>query len=185
MAKRGDVLDNGNMQLRFLQTTRDTDGALVEVEATYQPRSPAPPRHIHPAQEERFELTAGSLVFELDGVQQTYHRGDEVIVPARAVHRAWNPLDEPARVIWQTRPALETEAFFEVLYGLARLGKTDPRGRPSLLHISLMARRFASSWELVSPPRVVRSCVFGALTPFAHLLGAGRDVQSCLAHDHD
>ena len=37
----------------------------------------------------------------------------------------WNPGPGRARAVWQTRPALKTEAFFEMVWGLARASAND------------------------------------------------------------
>src|SRR5947209_7386042 len=45
----------------FTATAASTDGAYVEIEATYPPNSPKPPLHKHPTQTEQFTVLAGSL----------------------------------------------------------------------------------------------------------------------------
>jgi hypothetical protein len=41
------------LTLSVVQTAADTDGELLEMEATYEPRSVEAPIHFHPRQEER------------------------------------------------------------------------------------------------------------------------------------
>src|SRR5215470_5495475 len=60
-------LDNGNIQLRFCKTSRDTNGELLEMEAIYRPTSSPPPAHFHPKQEETFTVVSGSLGFRRRG----------------------------------------------------------------------------------------------------------------------
>ena len=48
-------------RLVFRRTAQETHGALVEVEAFYQPTSVASPAHLHPHQEEYFEVLSGSM----------------------------------------------------------------------------------------------------------------------------
>jgi len=47
--------------LRFLQTSRDTGGELVEIECIVQPGGFVAAAHVHPAQEERFRVIEGEL----------------------------------------------------------------------------------------------------------------------------
>jgi quercetin dioxygenase-like cupin family protein len=157
--------------LRFVRTSAETDGASVEVEAVYRAHSPPPPRHFHPHQEEQFHVVEGRLRFELGGASRDVAAGETIVVPTGAIHRAWNPDDEPARATWITRPALQTERFFETLWGLAQDGHTNERGAPNLLRIALIARHFADTWVLANPPRPVQSCLFAVLAPIARLVG--------------
>ena len=54
-------------------------------------------------------------------------RGDTLEVPAGTPHTMWNAGPGRARAVWQTRPALKTEAFFEMVWGLAQ-GERERRG---------------------------------------------------------
>jgi hypothetical protein len=46
----GDVIENpaARMKLLLVQTAAETDGELLEMEATYEPGSVEPPEHFHP-----------------------------------------------------------------------------------------------------------------------------------------
>lgn len=171
MARAGDTLDSGAVRLTFLETSADTRGELLRVEAVYAPSSPPPPRHYHPSQDEEFEVLEGALAFVIDGRAHTVRAGETVRVPARAVHEARNAVDEPTRVIWTTRPALRTEQFFETIYGLVQDGLAAPNGRPGLLQSAAIAREFRPEFVLASPPLLVQTCVFGLLAPIARALG--------------
>ena len=115
MARRGDELHNRytGQSLRFLRTTADTGGELVEVETTYRPGSAKPVEHFHPRQAEHFEVLEGTVRARVGGQERTLGLGDELDVAPGTRHAMWNDGDVPARLSWQTRPALRTEAFFE------------------------------------------------------------------------
>jgi quercetin dioxygenase-like cupin family protein len=115
MAHRGQVIDDGTLRLELTATAADTDGRLHEMRARYAPGSPMPPAHLHPAQQERFTVTAGRLRFDIDGATHWVGVGEEIIVPPGAVHQVSNPHEEPAEVIWQTTPALRTGEFLEAV----------------------------------------------------------------------
>ena len=74
---------------------------------------------------------------------------------------------------WRTYPALETEAFFEVLWGLARDGKTNRHGVPGPLRMAVIARRYADEFRLANPPYPVQRIVFAALALAGRSLGYG------------
>ena len=101
------------MTLLFVKTAADTDGELLEMEATYEPSSMPPIPHFHPSQREHFEILEGTMHARIDGAERELRAGDELDVEAGTVHAMWNEGPEPARTLWQTRPALRTEEFFE------------------------------------------------------------------------
>ena len=102
----------------------DEDG--LEVEATYAPGSPAPPAHLHPAQEEHFEVRSGAMRTVVDGHEETFEQGNAFDVPRGAVHQMWNDGDEPAVLTWRTTPASRTLDWFRELDALQR-----GEGRPN------------------------------------------------------
>jgi mannose-6-phosphate isomerase-like protein (cupin superfamily) len=115
MARSGETVTNpvAGMTLLFVKTAADTDGELLEMEATYEPSSMPPIPHFHPSQREHFEILEGTMHARIDGAERELRAGDEVDVEAGTVHAMWNEGPEPARTLWQTRPALRTEEFFE------------------------------------------------------------------------
>ncbi|HLH73557.1 MAG TPA: cupin domain-containing protein [Chloroflexota bacterium] len=173
MAKAGDVLTNPYTEtLIFRRTTRDTGGELVEVEAIYRPGGAWPPEHYHPKQEERFEVTTGTVQVRRNGRIETYQQGESFVIPAGVPHTFRNASDvAEARVIWQTRPALKTERFFETAFGLARDGKTDEHGVPSLLQALVLADDYAEEFRLTHPPYPIQRIARALIAPLGRLLG--------------
>lgn len=108
------------------------DAERLEVEATYAPGSAPPPNHLHPAQDEAFEILEGSMRVRIDGgPDSTLHAGETLEVPRAIPHTMWNAADVPARTRWITRPAGRTEAWFRTLDSFQRrseAGETvDPK----------------------------------------------------------
>jgi hypothetical protein len=153
------------------KTAQDTGGELLEVESVYTKRTPSrPPTHYHPRQEERFEVLAGRLNVLVDGQERTLEEGEVLILPPGVPHEMW-AAQAGARVNWQTRPALKTEAFFETVWGLAKDGKVNDKGVPNLLWVALIAREYEDEFRLASPPWAVQRALFGLLAPVGRLLG--------------
>jgi quercetin dioxygenase-like cupin family protein len=115
VAKSGDLLDNpvAGFRLLLVKTAADTDGELLEMEATYRPSSTPPLEHFHPNQDEHFEVLEGVLVARIEGEERELRAGDTLDVESGVVHAIWNPGPEVARSRWHTRPALRSEDFFE------------------------------------------------------------------------
>jgi len=98
-------------EIRVLSADVD---ALV-VESLMPPRSPKPPPHYHPSQDESFKVLEGEVEAEIGGERRSYATGEHFSVTAGTVHEMSNTADAPARLRWETRPALQTLGFFETL----------------------------------------------------------------------
>jgi hypothetical protein len=74
MAKAGNELVNPVTGLRivFRKTARDMDGELLQVDWIGEPGWTTGPDHIHPFQEERFEVICGKLGLRLEGAERIY-----------------------------------------------------------------------------------------------------------------
>jgi len=116
MPAAGDVIEgHDGFRLRLVRTGAETDGAVLEMEATYGGTAGLPPEHLHPHQTERFEVLDGAMRTVIGGVERRYETGESFEVPAGTPHQM--AADGPARVRWEVRPALRSEDFFAGLYG--------------------------------------------------------------------
>ncbi len=156
--------------MRFTRTSVETGGELLEMRTEYRPNSAKPPAHFHPKQREHFEIVAGSMTVDMNGEQRVYHTGESFDVPEGVAHAMWNAGDVPTQVIWQVRPALKTQTFFETIWGLRQEGRTR-NGTPDLLQSAVLMRAYADEFQLVSPPRPVQLVLFGVLGLVGSLLG--------------
>lgn len=132
MAKAGQEVHNPRQKDRimFKQTARETSGELLQLEIFTSPNAAPPPDHVHPRQAEHFETLSGTLRARVGGEERTLRAGESLIVPARVPHTWWIGGEEEGHVLVEFRPALNTETFFETMYGLARDGKVDENGVP-------------------------------------------------------
>jgi hypothetical protein len=87
----------------------ETNGQLLEADLFVKPGGKAPPKHIHPNQEERVTVGAGSLATWVAGKEFTFEGRRECVVPKGAVHTWWNSGDSEAQVRVEFRPAIRTE----------------------------------------------------------------------------
>jgi quercetin dioxygenase-like cupin family protein len=97
----------------------------LEVEGTWGPGGSPPPKHFHPAQEERFEVLEGTLRARVDGQEHTLSAGQTLRVHRGAVHQMWNEGPEPCRATWVTSPAGRTAQWFETLASAGKAGPLD------------------------------------------------------------
>jgi quercetin dioxygenase-like cupin family protein len=172
MARAGEEITSPfGPRLVFRQTSADTNGEAVVVDAYYPPNSSEPVDHYHPKQEEQFEVVSGKISTRVNRKPASYGPGDKFVVPKGAPHAMWNSSDEEAHVVWTTRPALKTERFFETMWGLARDGRTNSRGVPPLLHVAVIGREYWREFRLTRPAPPVQWVLFRLLAPFGKRKG--------------
>lgn len=174
MLSSGDVLEHPVTREKIVvrKTAHDTDGELFQVDFYLQPGAFVAAEHIHPLQEERFAVIAGTLRGRVGGKDLNSGPGETVVVPKGTPHVWWNSGDDELHVLVEVRPALRFESFFETFFGLAQDGKVDPKtGLPNPLQLAVMMRTFRQELVLARPPQLVQTVLFGVLTPLAKLLG--------------
>lgn len=154
-------------RMRFEAASPD----VLRIECWSPPSPTREPEHTHPRQETRFELLGGELVFEVTGTAQTVAAPGTVTIPAGARHRFWNAGHAEAHYVQEFRPALETQAFFELLFRLANEGRLDGKGMPSLLDLPAMLDASAEVIRPTSPPWPMLRLIAAAVRPFAALRG--------------
>ncbi|MFL5843762.1 MAG: cupin domain-containing protein [Solirubrobacteraceae bacterium] len=87
----------------------------LEIDARWDPGAHPPPAHLHPRQEEHFEVLEGELTVTLDGETRVLRAGDSLDVPSGAAHAMWNASEAPARATWRVTPALNTHEMFRTI----------------------------------------------------------------------
>ena len=89
-------------------------GALL-VEARWEPGGSPPIAHLHPGQDEEFEVLEGELAVTVAGEERTLRAGDTLTIPRGTAHTMWNASDAVARATWRVTPALRTEEMFRTI----------------------------------------------------------------------
>ena len=174
MARAGDELFNPATGLRtvFRETAQTTGGELLQVDWIGRPGWSTGPDHVHPRQEERFEVLSGRLGLRVAGAERSHGAGDAIVVPEGVAHAAWNAGDGDVHVLVDFRPALRTEIAFETLAGLARDGRTTGAGVPrNPLQLALVLREFENEIYFVRPPLAVQRVILGPLALMGRGLG--------------
>lgn len=140
MAKAGDRIENpvAGERIIFRQTAQETGGTLLQFDDLLRVGGFGPPEHVHPHQEERFHVVAGTMGLRVGDREQTLHPGESLTVPPGVPHTWWNAGTEELHQLAEFRPALNLETFFETLFGLARDGKCDQEGQPTFMQIAAM-----------------------------------------------
>jgi len=158
-------------RLVFRKTSAETNGEAVVLECFVQPAGSVAATHVHPYQDERFEVLRGTVGFKLDEQEIVANAGDRVHVPAGASHRFWNAGDGEAHFVCEVRPALQFEQLIETMYGLAAAGKTNRKGMPNPLRLAVIARHHFDDVRLPFPPAWMQRIGLALGAPLGRLLG--------------
>ena len=78
-----DIIHNpvSGERIEFISTAADTNGELLEIDLTLSPDGSVPGAHVHPEQEERFDVLEGTMKFRLGMKTIVAEAGDMVVVP--------------------------------------------------------------------------------------------------------
>jgi mannose-6-phosphate isomerase-like protein (cupin superfamily) len=160
MSLVGIELDNGGVLLKFVETAAENGGARHLQEARYPARSPRPPYHCHPKQDERFTILEGQLRFHVDGEDRDVKAGEAIELRRGSFHYAHNLGDVPVLATWETRPAMRTAALF---MEMAEAMKGRPR--PPLLDALAILGEYRDHIQLAKPPLLVQRVLFACVAP--------------------
>ena len=133
-------------------TLRKSSPELLEVEGSWAPGGEPPPPHFHPAQDEHFEVIAGTLTARVDGEQRDLGPGETLDIPRGTKHQMWNRGEEPVRAVWQTRPAGRTEEWFRSIDRLFRKGRVGRKGMPGPLAFGVCLTEYRDVFRLAAGP---------------------------------
>ena len=167
VAEAGEHLHNPvtGEQLVFRRIAPETGGELLEFDWCF-PAGGSVPVHVHPHQEERFEILSGRARFRVARRRLKAGVGEEIAVPPGTVHGWGNAGEDELWARIQFRPALRTEQFFDALFALAREGGLDRKGRPRLLQMAVLLHEFRDELQMPWVPAPVQR---GLLMPLAAL----------------
>jgi mannose-6-phosphate isomerase-like protein (cupin superfamily) len=158
------------MRWEITRSTADTAGELFESKNWLDPEMPGPPVHVHPNQEESFEVIQGVLDVLIDGEWSSIGAGETATVLAGVPHTLRNSRDEPVTCFTRIRPAGTTEAFFYDMHRLVREGKIKrlpPKEPKSAIYAAMLFGRYPDWIRTTKPPNGV----------FRALAGIGRALR--------
>jgi len=127
--------------------------------------------HLHPALLERFTVLEGELTLKRDGQTSIVRQGETAEIEPGVWHDWWNAADRDARVRVEATPGERFAHMIETVFGLARLGHTDAKGKPPPLQLAVFAQEFSDVIVFRKPPPSVQRALFGVLAPIARRRG--------------
>jgi quercetin dioxygenase-like cupin family protein len=139
-------------------TVVERTAARLVVDVTYAPGGSPPPAHLHPSQDERFEVRSGVLGVRIGREKRELRAGDVLEIPRGTKHAMWNAGDEPATAVWMTSPAGRTLDWFRNLDAIP--------GKPGAVALAPALVAYDDVFRLAGPRWVVRAFL-RALTVFS------------------
>ena len=172
MIRTGATIENPitGERLRFLKTSRDTNGERVVLECTVQQHGFVAAAHMHPEQSEHFQILTGRVGFRLGGENVELGPGESVLVESGTAHKFWNAGEEPARFVCVVRPALQFEQLIETMCSLAADGKTNRKGLPNPLRLAVIAKEHFDDVRLPFPPVFLQRLGLAVGAPVGRML---------------
>lgn len=165
-------------RVRYLETADATDGeyARFEMWLAPPPDSHGPMRHVHPEQDEYLEVREGRLGVWHDGETRRLGQDERVTIPAGDPHRFWNAGEGELHLVGEVRPALRTEHFMYVTYGVASDHRATPSGMPlNPLLLAPILAEFDDLLYLAHLPIRIQRLGVRLLAPIGRLGGYGAD----------
>ncbi len=169
MAYAGKTIESPDTRLVFEKTTKDTGGKLLRFRQFVRAGHAPVPAHIHGSQEERFVVLSGRMGVRSGGQERILEAGEEIVVPAGTPHTFWNASAEVLHHVVELRPALDSERFFETVFGLRRDGKLVEGKTPNPLMMAPVVVEY-ENW-LAGPPVILQRLLFPPLALLGRLLG--------------
>ncbi|HUG64795.1 MAG TPA: cupin domain-containing protein [Gaiellaceae bacterium] len=175
MIRAGDSIENPvtGERLVFQRTTAETNGDSILFECFVKPSGFVAAAHVHPFQQERFQIIEGSVTFKLNGQELPTGPGDYILVPAGMKHQFWNAGDTEARFACEVSPALGFESLIETMFTLAQEGKTNRKGMPNPLRLAVIAQAHFDTVRLPFPPAWMQRMGLALGAPLGRLFGYG------------
>ena len=179
MIKAGEPLENPitGERLTFRETARDTNGERVVVDVAVKPDGFVAAAHVHPHQQERFEIVSGRLSFKVGKEKIEAKAGDVVTVAPGTPHKFWNAGTDEARFVTEIRPALTFEQLIETMFSLAADGKTNRKGMPNPLRLAVIAKANFEHVQLPFPPVFLQRLGLALAAPLGRIVGYGPSYQ--------
>jgi quercetin dioxygenase-like cupin family protein len=157
--------------IRFQKTSKDTQGALLEMESRFDPFSKEPPPHYHPFQTEHFIIQEGRIYVRINGTVKELVKGKKLEIAPNTIHSMWNPYTKKAKVTWRVQPAMNTEYLLETGMGLAANGRVGKKGAPGFLQSILILKHYKDVYRLAKPSYSLQRILTIIFSPVARLAG--------------
>ncbi|MGA0560063.1 cupin domain-containing protein [Larkinella sp. VNQ87] len=158
-------IENGHGEtLIFQGLIREADGDRVYGENFVAPGS-GPPMHVHWLQDEGFTVVRGKIGYQIQGQPEQYAaEGDTIVFKRGEAHRFWNAGTETLHCKAWLKPANTIVYFLTAIFNAQKKTGTT---KPEVFDVAYLLTRYASEYDMLEIPRLVRKVVI----PIVYRLG--------------
>lgn len=157
------TLKSTGESITFVKTGKDTDGAFTEIICTIPTGQEGPPPHIHPLQDEIFEVIEGKLELTAKGKKIVLEEGQSFNVTANTAHTFSNPLDRETKFRATYKPALDID--YMLVQGFESLNSQSNPDKPSfqmIVDFDYILKQIHGQYKFAGAPGIIFS-VFAAI----------------------
>jgi quercetin dioxygenase-like cupin family protein len=113
-----ETIQVGAMQIKFLQSKHETNGALDVFEVLVPANARMPVAHYHRDWEETAYGLEGTITFKVAGKRIELNEGESLFIPRGVVHGFINETQAPARMLCVLTPGVLGPEFFREIAAL-------------------------------------------------------------------
>jgi quercetin dioxygenase-like cupin family protein len=157
----------------FRKTAQETEGQLLKFDNFHRTGGIGPPPHIHPLQEERFLVKAGTFGVQVNGEEKILNVGESITVPPGTPHAWRNAGEDELLVETEFRPALHFAELIETIFALGQSGEMSSTGVPNMLQLSVTLSEYAGEYFLAGPPIFAQKLMYRILGSVGRMRGYG------------
>lgn len=158
------TLKTSGEAIDFVRTGKDTNGAFTEVICTVPARQKGPPSHIHPLQDENFEVIKGKLELYAGGKIVVLEQGQSFNVAAKTAHTFSNPCNTEIKFRATYKPALNIDYFLVQSFGcLNNHGNLKKPGFQLIVDFDYIVKQIPGQFAVAGVPTFVLS-LFAAIS---------------------
>jgi len=168
---KGESYEFMGERLTLLNTGQETNGEVLVIDVSFKPTAETNVSkwqevHVHPHQEERFEVISGAVRFQIGDQEQTLTAGQTITGPPNTPH-AWSSADgKEIHMRAELRPALHTDAAFS-----SAQHAVASQGKMSLLQAAVIMSEFDGIPYPTKPPPLLVQGLVKVLAPIGRVLG--------------
>lgn len=122
MANEKEIIRAGQIEVRFLLESKDTNGQLAAFEFSVPAGAKVPVPHSHDRYDETIYGLAGAMTFTVNGQSKDITVGEALFIPRSAVHGFRNLHTTTAKALAVVTPALIGPEFFREVAVIVNAG---------------------------------------------------------------
>lgn len=152
-----DLMKAFQSQIMLINDTQNAENGIV----LHKAGADGPPIHLHPEQEEFFNIIRGELEVYVKDRWRTLKAGDTVFIPKKTPHTYRSRHTEDCVFEYTLTPFRHFSEMMQSFEKLQNEGKLTGTDLKSIIYLSMSFRKYKDEVVSVSPPPFVISAMAG------------------------